>query len=150
MTESIIEIESKITEEVKHLIQNGYQYFGAGGARGFDTLAAEVILKLKVMYPEIHLILVLPFDEQYKKEKNWEKTEIEQYHQLRKSASKVVVLERTYSSGVYYRRNRHLVDNSSYCIAYMVRENTGTGYTVRYAIKQGVSVANIALNGALR
>ena len=42
------------------LIENGYRYFGVGGALGFDTLAAQTVLDLKTSYPHIKLILVLP------------------------------------------------------------------------------------------
>lgn len=145
MDEPIAVIESRLTEAVEVLIRRGYLYFGAGGARGFDTLASEVVLKLKASYPQIRLILVLPFDEQYRQEKNWTRAEIEQYHRLKERASKVVVLAAEYSSGVYYRRNRHLVDNSSVCLAYMNRANTGTSYTVNYAKSKGLEVVNTAL-----
>lgn len=145
MGEPIAEIERRLSGTVENLIRKGYLYFGAGGARGFDALASEVVLKLKATYPQIHLILVLPFDEQYSHEKNWTLAEIEQYHRLKKQASKVVVLAAGYSSGVYYRRNRHLVDNSSVCVAYMNRANSGTSYTVNYAKAKRLEVVNIAL-----
>ncbi len=67
-----------------HILQ-GLSYFGAGGARGFDSLAAEVVIELKEKYPHIHLILVLPFYNQYEKEKGWSVEEIEQYHKLKKN-----------------------------------------------------------------
>lgn len=143
--EPIVDIEHRLFETVESLIRKGYLYFGAGGARGFDALASEVVLKLKVTYPQIHLILVLPFDEQYSHEKNWTQAEVAQYHRLKEWASKVVVLAEEYSSGVYYRRNRHLVDHSSICIAYMTRANSGTSYTVNYAKGKGLEVVNTAL-----
>lgn len=145
MGEPIAEIERRLSGTVENLIRNGYLYYGAGGARGFDALASEVVLKLKATYPQIHLILVLPFDEQYSHEKNWTLAEVEQYHRLKEQASKVVVLAAGYSSGVYYRRNRHLVDNSSVCVAYMNRANSGTSYTVNYAKAKRLEVVNIAL-----
>ena len=144
MGERISDIEGRLTEAVEALIKKGYLYFGAGGARGFDALASETVLKLKAAHPQIRLILVLPFDEQYQHEKNWTRAEIEQYRRLKDRASKVVVLASEYSSGVYYRRNRHLVDNSSVCVAYMNRANTGTSYTVNYARSRGLEVVNIA------
>ncbi len=49
-------VEYRLTKTVEKLIQAGYLYFGAGGARGFDALASEVVLKLKGQYPNIHLI----------------------------------------------------------------------------------------------
>ncbi len=145
MHESISEVARRLTETVENLIHEGYLYFGAGGARGFDTLAAEVVLNLKAAYPQIHLILVLPFDEQYSYERNWTCSEIAQYHRLKERASKVVVLAAGYTSGIYYRRNRHLIDNSSVCVAYMRRANSGTSYTVNYAKARGVKVVNTAL-----
>lgn len=145
MDEPIAVIERRLTGTVENLIRRGYLYFGAGGARGFDALASEVVLKLRAAYPQIHLILVLPFDEQYRQEKNWTRVEIEQYRRLKERASKVVVLAAEYSSGVYYRRNRHLVDNSSVCLAYMNRANSGTSYTVNYAKSKGLEVVNTAL-----
>ena len=143
--EAIAEVETRLAKVIETLIQDGYLYFGASGARGFDALASEVVLKLKKQYPQIHLILVLPFDDQYEHEKGWTQTEIEQYHRLKVKSSKVVVLSSGYSSGIYYRRNRHLVDFSSVCIAYMTRGNSGTGYTVNYATTNGLKVINIAI-----
>ena len=144
MGEPISEVEHRLTEIVRHLIQNGYLYFGAGGARGFDALASEVVLKLKAEYPQIHLILVLPFDEQYRHERDWTPAEITQYHTLKVRASKVVVLAAGYTPGVYYHRNRHLVNHSSICVAYLTRANSGTGDTVSYAKSRGLEVVNIA------
>lgn len=141
----VSEIEHALTKIVESLIQKGYLYFGAGGARGFDALASEVVLKLKAAYPQIHLILVLPFDGQYKRERNWTPEEIAQYHRLKERASKVVVLAAGYTPGIYYRRNKHLVEHSSACIAYMKKTNSGTGYTVNYAQEKGLEVVNIAL-----
>lgn len=145
MEEPISEIEHRVTVAVEGLIQNGYRYFGAGGARGFDALASQVVLKLKTTYPQIHLILVLPFDEQYSHEKNWTESEVAQYHRLKERASKVVVLAAEYSSGIYYRRNRHLVDHSSVCVAYMRRTNSGISHTVNYARAKGPEIVNTAL-----
>ena len=137
-------VKQRTMEAVEGLIRRGYRYFGAGGARGFDMLAAEAVLELRSRYPGIHLILVLSFPEQYKQDRGWSRQEIEQYHKLQEQASKVVVVQQEYSSGVYFRRNRHLVDCSSACIAYMTRLNTGTSYTVNYARSRGLEVINVA------
>lgn len=144
MGEAITEVEKKVIRTVEGLIQRGYLYFGAGGARGFDAVASEAVLRLKATYPQIHLILVLPFDEQYRKEGNWTASEIKQYHRLKEQASKVVILADHYSSGVYYRRNRHLVDNASVCVAYLTKPNSGTSYTVNYAKSKGLEIINVA------
>ena len=55
------EVISKRLEDVLNLLVNkGYINFVAGGALGFDTLAAEKVLKLRKIYPDVRLILALP------------------------------------------------------------------------------------------
>lgn len=41
------EIQTKLRYQVDILLQRGYLYFGVGGARGFDMLAAEYLLDLR-------------------------------------------------------------------------------------------------------
>lgn len=48
--EPISDVELRLTETVECLIEQGYVFFWAGGARGFDTIASEVVLKLKSIY----------------------------------------------------------------------------------------------------
>ena len=141
--EPISDVELRLTETVECLIEQGYVFFWAGGARGFDTIASEVLLKLKSIYLQIHLFLALPFDEQYTHEKNWTQAEISQYHRIKETASNVVILCDGFRPGAYHQRNRYLVDNSSVCIAYLNRDKSGTGYTVRYAKKRGLQVVNL-------
>lgn len=47
---------------------------------------------------------------------------------------------------VVWQKNRHLVDNSSVCVAHLTRSGGGTAYTVEYAKKHGLKVINIAKN----
>ena len=133
---------SKVYNIVEELIKQNYLYFGTGGSKGFDFLASDVILALKHKYPHIHLILVLPFINQYIYENNWSKEEISHYHQLKEKASKVVHIQKIYSKGSYFKRNRHLIDFSSICICYKYKDFGGTAYTVKYANKKGVKIIN--------
>ena len=137
-------ITSRLTQTLESLIHSGCRTFCAGGARGFDALASEAVITLQTQYPRIRLVLMLPFPDQYNSESGWSMAEIEQYHRLQVQASQVVTIAPGYRSGVYYRRNRALVDASSACIAYMTRTGSGTGYTVRYARKQGLEIINLA------
>ena len=41
------------------------------------------------------------------------------------------------------KRNRHLVDHSGVCVAYLTESRGGTAYTVDYARKNGVPVINL-------
>ena len=134
-------IEKKLKETLDALIDNGYCYFGAGGALGFDTIAAQTVLGLKKKHPEIKLILVLPCKNQTR---GWEEKDVSVYESIIEQADKVVYTQEHYDRGCMFKRNRHLVDNSSVCVAYLTEEKGGTAYTVNYANQKGVKVINIA------
>jgi uncharacterized phage-like protein YoqJ len=134
-------IEKKLKETLEALIDNGYCYFGAGGALGFDTIAAQTVLELKKKHPEIKLILVLPCKNQTR---GWEEKDVSVYESIIEQADKVVYTQEHYDRGCMFKRNRHLVDNSSVCVAYLTEEKGGTAYTVNYANQKGVKVINIA------
>lgn len=134
-------ILQKTEEVVKKLINNGFCNFGAGGALGFDTLAALTVLKLKTIYPDIKLILVLPCRTQTR---GWSEADKKIYEDIKCQADKVVYTSEGYRRGCMHKRNRHLVDNSSVCVAYLTESKGGTAYTVDYAKKHGLSVYNIA------
>lgn len=136
------ELTETLYKILENLIRRGYLYFGAGGAKGFDALAAETVLCLKQKYPQIHLILILPFYNQYEHENNWTENEINQYQKLKRAASKIVHIQEKYSPGCYYRRNRYLVDFSSVCICYQYRDSGGTAYTTKYAQQRGLKIIN--------
>ena len=122
-------------------IEQGYRYFGTGGALGFDTLAAQTVLELKSKYPEIKLILVLPCENQTL---GWERADIDEYERIKAAADKVVYTSKVYYSGCMHKRNRHLVDNSSLCICFLTEQSGGTAYTANYAQSQGLKIINVA------
>ena len=134
-------IEKKLKDTLETLIEEGYCFFGAGGALGFDTIAAQIVLNLKKRHPEIKLILVLPCKNQTR---GWDEKDISAYESIIEQADKVVYTQEHYDRGCMFKRNRHLVDNSSVCVAYLTEEKGGTAYTVNYANQKGVKVINIA------
>ncbi len=134
-------IKKKTRQVLIETIEQGYRYFGVGGALGFDTLAAQTVLELRSEYPDIKLILVLPCENQTQ---GWERADIEEYKRIKAAADKVVCTSQAYYSGCMHKRNRHLVDNSSLCICYLTEQSGGTAYTVSYARSQGLKIINVA------
>lgn len=128
---------SYVYDVVLNLIEEGFCFFGAGGAIGFDTLVAKGVIKAKEAHPHIKLILVLPFPEQPKLFTSAQKKE---YFELIKKADKIVYIDNKYSNDAYLRRNRHLVTCSSLCVAFCPRCSGGAYYTARYAYAVGVPV----------
>ena len=135
------ELEARLERTLRRLIRDGFTYFGAGGAVGFDMLAAKTVLRLREEFAHIRLILVLPCENQTD---GWSVADKAEYERIRCAADKVVCLEKTYTDDCMKRRNRHLVDHSAVCVCYFKEYGGGTGYTVQYAEKQGVEVINIA------
>ena len=134
-------IAERLQKRIINFIENGVIYFGAGGALGFDTLAALCVIELKKQYPRIRLILVLPCPEQTK---GWSETDKYTYSQIYNKSDKVIYTAKKYYGGCMQKRNRHLVDNSDYCICYLTDSKGGTAYTVNYADKKGLKIFNIA------
>jgi len=134
-------IARKLEQTVTGLIQSGVQYFGAGGALGFDTLAAQTVLNLKKEYPHIKLILVLPCLSQTR---GWKEQDVQIYETIKAEADKVVYTSQQYTQDCMHKRNRHLVDHSGVCVCYLTQDKGGTAYTVNYAKKQGLEVINLA------
>lgn len=135
------QIKTKLKKAIIELINNGVIYYGAGGALGFDTIAAQTILELKTDYPQIKLILVLPCKNQTEK---WKEEDIKIYESIKKQADKVVFTSEKYYNGCMQKRNRHLIDNSAYCITYLTKNTGGTAFTIDYAKKKQVKTINIA------
>ena len=53
-------VKQELRKAIISAINDGYLYFGAGGALGFDTLAAQTVLELKKKYPDTLLIFLTP------------------------------------------------------------------------------------------
>lgn len=134
------ELTIKLEETIIGLIKQGIRFYGAGGARGFDALAAQTVLNLKNRYPHIRLILVLPCLTQTR---GWPAADVAEYEHIKAQADKVVYTSQAYTKGCMFKRNRHLVDNSSVCVCYLTRDSGGTAYTADYARKQGLKVIHI-------
>lgn len=134
-------IQNVLEKTIISLIKKNVCYFGCGGALGFDTMAALTILKLKTIYPHIKLILVLPCKSQTYK---WQQKDIETYNIIKSKCDKYVYTSKYYYKGCMFKRNKHLVDNSKYCVCYKIKNTGGTAFTVNYAMQRGLNLINIA------
>lgn len=135
-----IYIRNRLVYLVEQAIENGVTDFCAGGAIGFDTLAARVVLEQRAKNPDIKLHLVLPCKGQAD---NWSYINKENYKEILAAADTVTYVSEHYSKYCMQLRNRELVDRSSLCICYLELDKGGTKNTVKYAERQGVKVINV-------
>ena len=133
----------RLTDEaIMALYKEGVRIFRAGGALGFDTIAALRVLRMKAVdLPDISLHLILPCREQASK---WSQSDIDQYNLILECADSVTYTSESYISGCMQIRNHALLKDSDYCIAYLRASTGGTAYTVTKAFRKDIPVFNLA------
>lgn len=136
----IPQIEENLKEKIALLYKEGVSVYLCGGALGFDTIAAEAVIQAKKSMPDIKLIMTLPCPEQDKK---WNKSSQERYKEILNQADDVIYISESYHRDCMLKRNRFMVDNSSHCLFYLTNEHSGTGYTIKYAIKNNLKIINL-------
>lgn len=131
------EIKEKLFEVIKSLIYKGYTDFYAGGAYGFDMMAALEVLRVKELNNNVKLHIILP----YKKNVN-NYCSYDKYTQnlILERADDVECLFERYITGCFHTRNRKMVDSSSVCVAFLEKSSGGTYFTVNYAREKGLEI----------
>ena len=87
-------------------------------------------MNLAERFPKIKLILVLPCPDH---DRFWDESWKKRLEVVKKKAAKIVYTNNRYNEGCMQKRNRHLVDNAGYCVAYIKKDSGGTAFTVSYA-----------------
>ncbi len=135
----------KIVIEIHKVIYNLYRQeecttFIVGASDGFDLIVAEFILLAKEFFPDIMLVVAVPFIDQ---EKNYSQYDQEVYHWVLKNADYVHLVSKEYHDRAFLDRNDYMLNNSSHLICYYNGVRGGTMYTVNRAKKQNVNIINI-------
>ena len=138
--EEICSLSPRLMSAVLSLYEQGYRHFVAGGALGFDTLAATMILRMKPKYPDLTLTLVFPCADQTR---GWAAADIARYEALRAEADEVICLAPAYFNGCMRVRNQRMVDMSRACIAYVTHARSGSAQTMNMATRAGHTVINL-------
>lgn len=129
-----IALKRRLYEQIERLADDGADSFNSGMALGVDTWAAEAVLELKKLRPEIRLIAVLPCPEQ---DKLWRDNQKRRYREILERCDKVLTVSPEYQKGCMLKRNRALVDMCDVLLAVYDGKPGGTRYTVDYADKVG-------------
>lgn len=138
------------TEELRRRLRAGILYlrdnmgittFYAGGALGFDSLAAESVIAQREEFKDIRLVVVIPCRDQASR---WNVEQRARYEQINHAADEVICLSERYYQGCMHERNRYMVDHSHVCICYLTERTGGTAYTVEYARSKGLKIFNLA------
>ncbi len=138
------ELQRKLRETLERLIAEGADLFCAGGAVGFDTLAAETVLELQGEYPQINLRLVLPCPPEAQTARFPVKAR-ERYYDILRASDSVETVSPRYTDGCMKLRNRRLTELADICVCCYdtSRFSSGTGQTVRMAERKGIRIINL-------
>ena len=125
------QVRERLKDAVLQAIHQGANKFYCGMALGFDMMAAEEVLSLKLSIPMLKLIAVVPFKGQ---SASWSMVEQQRYAYILSKADDVVHLSEDYFNGCYFKRNDYMLSHSGSVIAYFDgKPKGGTAYTCRKA-----------------
>lgn len=125
---------------IERLYNEGFRIFRAGGAVGFDRIAADAVLALRQKHSDVELHVYIPCLDQ---NKFFHESENDHYLAQVRSANKVMCMHKTYTKGCMLERNRAMVSGAEVCVAYLRKNSGGTAYTVNYAIENGLRVIRL-------
>ena len=134
-------LEQRLTCAIEHYYMLGKRVFLAGGAIGFDTIAAETVLYLRTVHPDMILLLALPCQQHFSR---WSQADQAKYQNIKNSADRIVYVSEEYFPGCMQKRNQYLIDHSDTCICYLNYCRGGTWNTVSYAYDLGRTIINLA------
>lgn len=131
------EIKRDLEEAIRKAVSVGYSTFITGMAYGVDIWAGEIVVRLRELNPELHLIAAIPFPDFCARWSNdWKR----QYDALLEKADLIKYICPSYNAGAYQRRNEWMVDHSAHVIAVFNGQKSGTKNTIDYAQKREVEV----------
>lgn len=144
--EALDGLRQRLSNEIEKAVTDGYDTFLFGGAYGFDLMAAEEVIKKKVLIDlqnpkPIRLIAIIPFEEQAVR---FSVADHERYYEIMPKCNEVITLNTRYNSQCYAQRNQYMVDRSNRIICcWNGQVVSGTAQTVRMAQKQNLEIVNL-------
>ena len=135
------ELTLRLSRAIEYLYSRGVRVFYAGGAVGFDTMAAQEVLRFRITHPSVSLRLVLPCTNQ---DDNWSGIQRDRYEYILKNADSVEYVADEYTIGCMKVRNRRLAELCDVLVAYVYRNGSGSSQTVRFARDMNKTVYNIS------
>lgn len=136
-------LKSMLYKSILDSIDDGYNCFITGAARGIDLWAAEIIISEKNSGKDISLVAAIPYKDHGIGFKGYDKWVLGNIYQ---KADEIVYVSDSYSKTCMKKRNEYMVKNSSRLIAVLGDYRSGSGQTVRLAQKENIDIIIIDTN----
>jgi len=131
--ERLLLMRERLAVVIEDAVRRGNVNFVSGAMSGFDVEAAEQVIRLKDKYPQIQCIMIAPFSVRFFNAQNWTPAWIARLRAVIRQTDFALSLSEHSYKGVYFDRDRMIVDMSSEVIAYYDGGPGGTKYTLDYA-----------------
>ena len=133
-------IHKELSFQIQKAINDSYNIFICGFARGTDIMAAEIVIDFKKQFGsavDIKLKAYLPYKERKYSRK---------IKELLNECDDIISCSEHYYKGCYLVRDKIMIENSNMLIAVTDKAETGgTGYTIHCAEKKKIPVERIPL-----
>lgn len=126
---------------LKTMVNAGITKFYAGGALGFDTIAALAVLRMKEKDPSVSLELILPCKNQTK---FWSAEDVATFNSILDRADGVQYVAEYYTDACMHERNNRLVELGDIGVVFLEYGGGGTAYTVNHALKNDKEIINVS------
>lgn len=134
------DFKRRVKDAIQSLYEQGYRHFISGGALGMDMFAAEAVVELRAVHPDMILEMVSPFDDQAAK---WSPELRVRHDRLFEQADVTTATGHAYTKAALFRRNHYLVDNADLLLAAYDGQPSGTAMTCELARQYDVPVLTI-------
>lgn len=128
------EIKAWLEVRIKQAVNDGYVTFITGMGMGVDLWSAQIVARMKVKDPRLHLIAAVPYPGF---EARWNRDWQSRFRDLLKQADLVRYVCDHYTDDAFRRRNAWLVEHSQRVIAYYNGDAGSTRSLLDLAQNQG-------------
>ena len=135
-----LDFKKRLHETIEALILQGYKHMISGGAQGMDIMAAEAVLDLQKIYPEVTLEMAIPYEGQAEK---WDEDYKARWQKCVDAADMITVLSHEYTKSCLFARNRYMVQQADIMLACYDGQEGGTRKTLDYARSYGCRICLI-------
>ena len=135
--EDLPRLRAALEAAIRALAKEGVVSFCCGGGKGFESVAAEAVLRARARDGRIRLVLLLPCREPAVKPAWPERRRLER---LKRRADRVSYVQENEDPACAQKQSRRLIDSSSVCVAYCYRSSGSATETVHYALQEGLKM----------
>lgn len=125
--DNTLEVGNWLSQVIEDLIKKGAKIFYLGGYGKFDSLCKKVLMEYKIIYPDIQILLIVPYINHKLEIKGYDGTI---YPEIENIPPRYAIL----------KRNRWMVEKSDVVISYVINNYGGAFKTLEYSIQKGKNI----------